>query len=161
MSEPWVEKIIQDIKEKDRDSAEKIMHEEHQRKVISEKAPIFWQDFADFLQEFIKEIQTGLSGHITEGIFSFALNANSHTITFGKSAFPFISFTATPELNSGKVTMHLTKVNPSLVGSASGSTIPCRFEVQRDGTLVLQLNDHSYAEPAHAAKFIIEKAFTI
>lgn len=162
MSEPWIEKIIQDIKEKDHKAAEQAMREEHQKRVIAEKAPIFWRDFADFLKKFVNEIHAGLRGDITEGTFSFELDDRNQEIKCEKSAFPFVSFTATPEFGSGKVTMSLTKVNPILSqAGASGSIIPCRFEVQSNDTLVLQLNGHSYAEPEHAAKFIIEKAFMI
>ena len=161
MPEPWIQKIIQDIKIKDAIVAERAIQEACRRKVTLEHAPVFWRDFADFLHKFVNEIHDGLRGDATEGEFSFELNDRNYTIEFKKSAFPFVLFTATPEFATGKVTMNLTKVNPSLTGQASGSIIPCRFELRGDNAVMLHLNGHAYSEPEDAAKFIIERAFTV
>lgn len=39
------------------------------------------------------------------------------------------------------------------------TTIPCRFEVASDTTVVLRMNGHAYTEPDAAAWWIIERAF--
>ena len=161
MPDLWMEKIIQDIKEKNHEAAKKIMREEHEKKVIAEKAPMFWRAFADFLEKHTREIEDGLHGDITQGELSFALKPENHEITLGKSAFPSVQFTATPQFNDGKVSMNLGKVNPIATKGMSFSQIPCRFEVQSDDTLILQLNGHSYPSPEDAARFIIERAFTL
>lgn len=162
MSEPWIDKIVQDIKEKAHKPAEQAAREEHQKKVRREQGPIFWRDFIDFLQKFVEEIQAGLHGDITEGIFMFESRDNT-IVNFAKSDFPSITFKASPDFEKGRIEISLTKGNlrwpPS--GGGQSSPIPCRFEVRSDDTLIMQLNGHAYDEAEQAAKFIIEKAFTI
>jgi len=163
MPEEWIAEIIRNIKEKDHGAAEQVRREEHVKKIISDKAPIFWRAVADFLDKFIEEIGHGLQGDVTAGHMTFQLNTGNHTITFGKSAFPYVEFEAIPKFTNGTVSMKLAKNNPlpPQESEAKSSTIPCRFEVQDDDVLILQLNGHAYSEAEQAAKWIIQKAFLL
>jgi hypothetical protein len=161
MSELWIIQIVRDIKVRHREAAEQARREGDRRKLLQEKAPIFWRDLTDFLRQFLLEIQGGLRGDITEGVFSFALDTDNTVIMFEKSAFPFVVFSATPEFESGRVRMTFTQHAPIGTEPACGTPIPCRFEIHSDGNIILQLNGHAYAEPEEAAKFIIQRAFTL
>jgi len=162
MSEAWINQIVEDIKVKDHNAAEQAAKEKHRLAVIAEKGPIFWRSFADFLKKFVEEIRAGLEGDVTQGNINCEFDPTSGRIQINKSAFPFLTFNAAPNYSGQPMIPNYVKVNPQQGGSPhSGQSIPCRFEVVGHDDLILQLNGSSYAAPDFAAKFLIEKLFTI
>jgi hypothetical protein len=163
MAEEWLKHLVHEVKEKDRAPAEATARFNHEQKIIESDGPVLWRSFADFLGKYVEEMRVDFSDDITlrEGKLSFS--QQSTQISIGKAAFPCVAFAATPNYQQRIAQIFYSSVNPRPPHPQGAPSInmPCRFEVRQQDKVFLQLDGKPFHEAHEAAKYIIEKLFTI
>ena len=162
MAEEWIEKLAKRIIEKDHKPAEDQAIAEHKAKVIEQKAPILWRDFAAFFEQNVIELIVVLGQDITYTEAPIKYNFTPvPRIAVAKAAFPYVKFDANPDFKKGTVHISYAVFNPNPpTPSFSLSTMPCRFELDGE-RIILQLDGKSFYEAKEAATYITEKLFTV
>jgi len=164
MAEEWIEKLAHAIKGKDHEAAEQDAAATRRAELINHEGPIFWRSFADFLKKYTEEMRGALDGDVTAAVISFTFQPQSQRIDIHKSAYPYIMFNASPGYGPNQsVSMQYLKTNPKQPQNIvqKMQAIPCRFEVSHHHKVFLHLDGKEFPEPQHAAKYLIEKLFTL
>jgi hypothetical protein len=161
-AEPWLTTLVEAIKKEDHAVAEKEYQAVRRAELIAQNGPVFWRKFTDVLEVLFRQMEDLFGDHVTKGRISFTRSPYGGGISINKSAYPFVSFSATP--NFAETTAHFTYtvVNPEIPSNIGvpGRFLPCRFGVEAD-EVVMSLDGTMFATPEAAAKFIMEKLFTI
>jgi hypothetical protein len=166
IADEWLRKLANDIKEKDHAEAEKQARENEERALIVQHGPVLWHSFADVLQRFVTEITAAFHDDVTlrEGPLSFAFRPpQGDQIVITKAAFPFASFTAVPQYSQGLASITYSVINPQKSANLnlSPTTMLCRFEVSENQRVFLQLDGEAFHQVDEAAKYVMEKLFTL
>jgi hypothetical protein len=165
MAEEWLKHLAAQIKEQDREPAEKTAHENHELRLIQEHGPVFWRAFADFLGKYIEDMRNDLQDDITlrEGPLTYKCEGNNGLVQLGKAAFPFVVFSATPQYQQRVASITYAVINPKLPHdrALNHTGMPCRFEASHHGKVFIQLDGKPFHEPHEAAKYVMEKLFTL
>ena len=159
----WLNVIVSAIKEKDHDAAVALRKKEHRAEVLLARAPIFWRTFGDFLKKFIEEMKTEFGDDVTAGELSFRIDPAQSVIHIDKTAFPFVTFSAAPKFDGQPNAVTYSVFNPEKPcdqGNVTPPSMPSRFEVVGED-VELHLNGRSHKDAEGAARFIIEKLFTV
>jgi len=162
MTEKWIEKLAEQIVQKDGKIAEDEARAIRIAKKIEHEAPIFWRSVVDFLQADIEELIRIMAQDVTyrEGPINYNFG-NTSQISIEKAAYPWISFQATPEFAKATVRINYSTVNPKRSQHpVSLPVMPCRFELENE-KVFMQLDGKSFHEPKEVSTYIIEKLFSI
>jgi hypothetical protein len=164
MAEDWLKHLVHEIKEKDHAPAEEAGRSAHEYQIIQRDGPALWLSFADSLGDYVEDMKADFNDDITlrEGQLTFTCTQGSQ-ISIGKAAFPYVTFTANPNYPQRSAQISYASQNPRQdPGQSVGHTqIPCRFELNQHNKVYLQLDGKPFHEPQDAAKYIIQKLFTI
>jgi hypothetical protein len=164
MSEDWLADIVRDLKVKNHDAAELAASERQRWRLVAQSAPAFWRSFSDFLRKFVEEIRDIFGDDITAGEIKFERKPANEEIAFSKSAFPYLRFQAKPDFSGLAADVRYSKAETQPEENEPRprpeNVIPCRFELNAAGAIVMHLNGREYSEPEQAARFIIEKLFS-
>src|ERR1051326_7003323 len=101
MTEEWLVRLANQIKEKERRGAEEASHGRRRIHLLTQKGPAVWKAFADSLEENVAHLKSLLEGDITlaEGPLSFSFDATTSKIILSKAAFPSVQFSAVPRFD--------------------------------------------------------------
>lgn len=170
MAEEWLKRLVHEIKEKDHAAAEGASRSAHEQRIIDRDGPALWRAFGDFLCKYVEEmtVEFGRDVTLSEGELSCGANPQNATgqMSITKTAFPYVNFTANPNYLSRSAVMMYAVRNPQAPQGQpiAQVLIPCRFEVSHDDKIYkiyFQLDGKPFHEPQEAAKYIIEKLFTL
>jgi hypothetical protein len=166
MAEEWLRKLAHEIKEKDHAEAEKLARENYERALVVQQGPVLWRSFADLLQRFVNELTAAFHDDVTlsEGPLSYAFRPpQGDQIVITKAAFPFVSFTAVPQYSQRLASITYSVINPQKSANLnlSPTTMLCRFEVSENHRVFLQLDGEAFHQVDEAAKYVMEKLFSI
>jgi len=103
------------------------------------------------------------AGDATAGELTISIDPQTRAIEIKKSAFPFAVCIALPNFKGAANNVKYSVCNPEQwpgTGPEPDETIPSRFEVVGED-VELQLNGQMYKLPEDAARFLIQKLFTI
>ena len=165
MAEEWLKRLAAQIKEKDHVVAEETARAEHELRLIKEHGPVLWRGLADFLSKYVEDMKVDFHDDITlrEGQLGFGFNQGNSQIGISKAAFPYVQFTASPNYQARAASIAYISRNPKLEGGSAAihTPMPCRFEVTHDNKVYLNLDGKPFHEAQEAAKYIMEKLFTV
>lgn len=164
MAEDWLKRLAGEIKEKDHTAAEEKARADHELVLIKEHGSVLWRSFTDFLIKYVGDMKADLHEDITlqEGPLDIRVEPKSGKIDINKEAFPYVSFMAAPQYPQRIAQVFYAVFNPKApAGSHSNTVMPCRFEVNPQNRVYLQLDGKPFHEANEAAKYIMEKLFTI
>jgi hypothetical protein len=161
-AEPWLTTLVEAIKKEDHAVAEREYQAVRRAELIAQNGPVFWRKFTDTLEVLFRQMEDLFGNHVTKGKISFTRSPYGGGITINKSAYPFVSFSATPNFSETTAHFTYTVVNPEIPQNIGvpGRFLPCRFGVEGD-QVVMSLDGTMFTTPEAAAKFIMEKLFTI
>jgi hypothetical protein len=161
-AEPWLTTLVEAIKKEDHAVAEREYQAVRRAELIAQNGPVFWRKFTDVLEVLFRQMEDLFGDHVTKGKITFTRSPYGGGITINKSAYPFVSFSATPNYSETTAHFTYTVVNPEIPQNIGvpGRFLPCRFGVESD-QVVMSLDGTMFPTPEAAAKFIIEKLFTI
>jgi hypothetical protein len=158
MTEEWLLRLANQIKEKERMPAEESARTRRRVTFLKQKGPAFWKAFSDSLDQSVGELKNLLEGDVTlaEGPLTYTFNSTTSQIDLTKSAFPAVRFSAAPhfEREVAEITYHAAGAN------SSASVMQCQFLVN-DGRLTMRLDGRHFVNPADAATFVMERLFRI
>ena len=162
VAEPWLTTLVEAIKKEDHVVAEREYQTVRRAELIAQNGPVFWRKFTDVLEVLFRQMEDLFGDHVTKGKISFTRSPYGGGITINKSAYPFVSFSATPNFSESTAHFTYTVVNPEIPQNIGvpGRFLPCRFGVEGD-QVVMSLDGTMFTTPEVAAKFIMEKLFTI
>jgi hypothetical protein len=169
MAEEWLKRLVHEIKEKDHTPAEEAARSAHEQQIINRDGPTFWRSLGDFLCKYVQDMKADFGEDITlrEGTLTCTANMqnvpNPNQISINKTAFPYVTFTATPEYPGRSARISYAIRNPAQTPGQgiSQTSMPCRFEVSQHDKVYLHLDGKPFHEAHEAAKYIMEKLFTI
>jgi hypothetical protein len=163
MAEQWMQKLAQDLADKDREAAEDIKRREHREKLLSEQAQPFFRTFAECFKHLVEEMSTLLSAHHLHSEQNCNLDGSGRTFTFNRTRLPFISASVAYHPQGHMVNVSYTICNPEMPQNTSvaGRSIQARFEVSHHGKAGLVLDGKDFYEPKEAAEFLVKKLFTV
>lgn len=152
MAEDWTERMIHNLRETYTDAALQARQEQERLGRIARAAPIFWRAVGDVCEVLLGEIRNGLRGQPIETALTSEMNPHTHLLTIAKEDFPAVRLTARPTFATGEL---------EVLVHAGGHErrIPCRFELQSEQGVMLQLNGDTYTSADAAARWLIERAF--
>ncbi len=158
MTEEWLLRLANQIKEKERVPAEVSAQTRRRVTFLKQKGPAFWKAFSDSLDQSVGELKNLLEGDVTlaEGPLTYSFNSTTSQIELTKAAFPAVRFSAVPhfEREVAEITYQAAGAN------SSASVMQCQFQVN-DGRLTMRLDGRHFVNPVDAATFVMERLFRI
>ncbi len=157
MTEEWLQRLANQIKDRERKRAEEAAQTRRRVELLKQKGPAFWKAFCDSLQNSVGELKNLLEGDVTlmEGPLTFGFNSATSQVDLAKAAFPVVRFSALP--NFEREVADITYL-------PAGATTPaaqmaCQFQIGGDGRLIMRLDGRGFSNPVDAATFVMERLF--
>ena len=159
MHEEWLQRLANDIREKEHKAAEEAARARVRIQLLTAKGPVFWKAFADSLHENVLALRNLLEGDVTltEGPLSFTFDPVTQQVQLAKAAFPAVQLAAVPHFE--EETAEITYRSPGSGGEPA--SMACRFGFTPDTRLMMHLDGRAFGSPAEAATFITDRLFRL
>ena len=159
MTEEWLERLANQIKENERKGAQEAARTRTRIQLLVRNGPVFWKSFSEALHKNVMDLRNLLEGDVTlaEGPLSFDVNASTLQISFAKAAFPTVQFMATPRFDQERADITYFPVGPR----SEASSMACELEVDYNGRVTMRLEGRPFTNPTDAATFVMERVFRV
>jgi hypothetical protein len=162
MAEEWIEKLAQDIKQKDHDAAEDYGRSQHYAGIIADLGKGFFLALAQCLTDNVEALRRGLQGDVTSAETAVqTIKADEIKIT--RARFPWVD--ARVIHNHDTITLDYAR-GPGVAADPSIDRTTCSFafKVAQDDTLYAEdafsAAQQQYKHPEELARRITEILFT-
>jgi hypothetical protein len=163
MAEEWIEKLAQDIKQKDHEAAEDYGRSQHYAGIISDQGKVFFLALVNSLQENVEALRRALQGDVTSAEIGVqTIKADEVKIT--RARFPWVD--AQVIHKDDTITLDYAK-GAGVQGDPKidRKTTTFAFKVSQDDSSLYMEDGFSaepqrYARPEELAKRIMEILFS-
>jgi hypothetical protein len=135
-------------------------HQLHVAKVINEKGPVFWTEFANKLREFVDQMKTDLGKAMGEDL---RVTTNAQSVTIDKGEFPFVHFTASLNLAAQLINGNHLTINPRpQPGRGMANTgLTIHLKLNQDNHLYAEVAGREFHHGHELAEHVMKLLFTI